>query len=923
MTQNTLFVGGKKASAGPVECLGMRFEHDEARREHFRERLREKLRDPEFRKTPGFPIGSDEDILRLSDPPYFTACPNPFLEEFVRHHGRPYNPDEEYHRDPFAVDVSVGKTDQLYKAHGYHTKVPHLAIVPSILHYTKPGDLVLDGFAGSGMTGVATQWCGTAPAGYRSTLEAEWKAVGRSKPEWGARRVVLGDLSPAATFISAGYNLPFDVGAFEREARRILREVEAEIGWMYKTMHTDGKTEGRINFTVWSEVFSCPECAGEVVFVEEALDTKTKRVRDRFPCPRCSAELTKDNLQRLFETSTDPATGKPWSRIRLEPVLINYKVAGKTYEKGADPRDWDVLRRVAELPLPSSMPVDAFPVDEMSHGSRIAPKGFTHVHHFFLPRQRQALASLWGKASAVSDSRTRNALLFFAEQAIWGMSVLNRYSPSHFSQVNRQLNGVYYVASQCAEVSPWYILDGKLSRLVKAFSPMPSGRGAATVTTGDCATLLLSDACVDYVFTDPPFGENIYYADLNFLVEAWHQVITDAEPEAIVDQAKRKGVHEYQDLMRRCFEEYHRILKPGRWMTVVFSNSSNAIWRAIQEAMGTAGFVVADVRTLDKQVPGFKGAIGQSVKQDLIISAYKPTTALSERFALGSATTDDVWAFVTEHLSNVTISPNIGADATIIAERTSQMLFDRMIAFFVQRGIAVPIGAREFFEGLAQRYPVRDEMYFVPAQVPEYERIRGKRDVPLKQLDLFVTDEASAIEWVRRQLEGKPQTLPDLTPAFIQEVETKKAWAKHEQTVELRKILEQNFLRYDGTGPVPSQIHAYLSNAYRDMRNLDKTDPRLMEKARDRWYVPDPSKQAEREKIRERNLLKEFEEYKSTKKKLKQFRTEAVRAGFKAAYDKQDYRTITDVAHKLPESVLQEDEKLLMYYDVASMRLGT
>ena len=75
----------------------------------------------------------------MSDPPYYTACPNPFLADFVAHYGRPYDPDEEYHREPYAVDVSVGKTDKLYRAHPYHTKVPHLAIVPSILHYTKPG----------------------------------------------------------------------------------------------------------------------------------------------------------------------------------------------------------------------------------------------------------------------------------------------------------------------------------------------------------------------------------------------------------------------------------------------------------------------------------------------------------------------------------------------------------------------------------------------------------------------------------------------------------------------------------------------------------------------------------------------------------------------------------------------------------------
>ena len=87
--------------------------------------------------------------------------------------------------------------------------------------------------------------------------------------------------------------------------------------------------------------------------------------------------------------------------------------------------------------------------------------------------------------------------------------------------------------------------------------------------------------------------------------------------------------------------------------------------------------------------------------------------------------------------------------------------------------------------------------------------------------------------------------------------------------------------------------------------------------------MPDPNKLADLEKLRERALLREFIEYRNFGgRKLKLFRTEAVRAGFKAAYEGQDYKTIVNVAAKLPENVLQEDEKLLMYYDVASMRLG-
>jgi adenine-specific DNA methylase len=221
-------------------------------------------------------------------------------------------------------------------------------------------------------------------------------------------------------------------------------------------------------------------------------------------------------------------------------------------------------------------------------------------------------------------------LLFFVEQAIWGMSVLARYTPTHYSQVNQYLTGVYYVASQIVDVSPWYILAGKLSRLSSAFASPVSVPGAAVITTGTCAALPMPADSVDYVFTDPPFGANIFYADLNFLVEAWHRVRTDAEPEAIKDEQKRKGLHEYHDLMTQCFAEYCRVLKPGRWMTVVFHNSSNAVWNAIQEAMLAGGFVVADVRTLDKQQGSYRQVTSTAVKQDLVISAYRGLMAATK-----------------------------------------------------------------------------------------------------------------------------------------------------------------------------------------------------------------------------------------------------------------------------------------------------
>ena len=912
--------GATSDAAMSVECLGRTFENDAARRAWYRDALRDKLRDPAFRQAEGFPEGTDADILALSDAPYYTACPNPFVDDFIRQYGKPFDPIAPYSREPFAVDVSEGKTDALYKAHGYHTKVPHLAIVPSILHYTQPGDVVLDGFCGSGMTGVAAQWCGTAPESYRKDLEAAWQREGLGKPTWGARRALLNDLAPAATFIAANYNRPFDVTAFETAGRRILGEVAQELGWMYETLAADGVTKGRIEYTVWSEIFTCPECAGEVVFMEEALEEKSKRVRDEFPCPHCDSRLTKDNLQRVFETRIDPAIGGTWRRVKFKPVLIVYEAGGKRLEKKPDENDLQVLREIEKLPFPPEVPTNRFPVEKMYHGTRIAPKGFTHVHHFFLPRAAHALAAVWRKASSHPDPRTREALIFFAEQAIWTASVLNRFRPTGYSQVNQYLTGVYYVASQHAECSPWYILDGKVRRLASTFRDLAWEHAGAMIATGSAAGLNLPADSIDYIFTDPPFGENIFYADLNFLVETWHRVLTSTQTEAIVDKFKGKGMPEYQHLMQRCFEEYCRVLKPGRWMTVVFHNSRSAVWGAIQEAMLAAGFVVADVRTLDKQQGSYRQVTSTAPKQDLVISAYRPNGGLERRFKLEAETEEGVWDFIRTHLRQLPLFVAKGGRAEVVAERLNHLLFDRMVAFHVQRNKRVPLSLAEFYAALEQRFgPTLDGMYFLPEQAAEYDR-RRRTVQEVAQLKLFVTDEASAILWLKQQLQAKPQTEQDLNPQFMKELA---GWQKHERRLELRELMQQNFLCYDGADQVPCQIHSYLSTNFHDLRGLGKDATSLKQKAQDRWYVPDPRRTGDLEKLRERALLREFEEYREAKtKRLKVLRVEAVRAGFRKAWQDRDYVTILEVAAKIPENVLQEDAKLLMWYDQALTRSG-
>ena len=151
--------------------------------------------------------------------------------------------------------------------------------------------------------------------------------------------------------------------------------------------------------------------------------------------------------------------------------------------------------------------------------------------------------------------------------------------------------------------------------------------------------------------------------------------------------------------MCECFAAMYNALKPARWITVEFHNSKNSVWTAIQETLTRAGFVIADVRTLDKQMQTFKQVTAAgAVKQDLVISAYKPNGGLEARFKLEAGTEDGVWDFIRTHLKQLPHPSASKKDgqAEIIVERQNYLLFDRMVAFHVQRGVTVPLSASEF-----------------------------------------------------------------------------------------------------------------------------------------------------------------------------------------------------------------------------------
>jgi len=844
-----------------------------------------------IRDIDGFPIGEDEDIIALSDPPYYTACPNPFIKDFIKKYGKPYDPDnDDYHKEPFTADIQEGKSDTIYKAHSYHTQSPYKAILKYILHYTSPGDIIYDGFCGTGMAGFAAQICGTKDVKLKKQIISEMGEV-----KWGFRKAVLCDLSTLATFLSYNYNKKMSYKDLKKQIDKIIHELEKECRWVYITYHNyknnikytydlfkeRKKILGEINYVVWSDRFLCPNCSYEFSYWDVVVDHKTMEIKKNFNCPNCDIVLKRNDLIRTYESHIDQNINKVLKTHKQVPVLIFYRVKGKkgTLVKEPDDYDLEVLSKINTMKISTW-----FPINKFRKGLKTQEPlnlKILYIHQVYTKRNLYVLSTLYKLIKKYGSSILLAGFLSSLPRA----SKRNRYIPKYGNRHVGTLSNALYFPPLIEENNLIRAIKYRFNKILNIYREHTEILKDNVIITTQSSTDIrqIPNESIDYIFTDPPFGSNIMYSELNFIRESWIKVLTNNKMEALINSVQNKKLLEYQNIMELCFKENFRILKPNRWITVEFHNTSNKVWTAIQEALMRAGFIVADVRTLDKK----KGTINQlsyssgTVRQDLIISAYKPSKQLEKSISINLSNKEQVWNFIYEHLTKLPVYEEKNGVIEIILERQNYLLFDRMVAFFVQRGIAVPMSASEFYAGLKERFPQRDGMYFLIDQVAEYDkkRMKSKR---LEQVSFTVQDEKTAILWLNMELRNQPQTYQEIQPKFLQNLHK----AKHEDLPELRDILEQNFIKDD----------------------------------EERWHVPDPSKDKDLEKLRLRALLSEFRDYLVTKGKLKIFRSEAVRAGFNECWQQGDYESIIKVAEKLPTEVLQEDPTLLMYYDNALMR---
>ncbi|MGH2769479.1 MAG: DNA methyltransferase [Actinomycetota bacterium] len=491
---------------------------------------------------------------------------------------------------PLPSVVSAPKNGVAYQVHSYPTKLPPGAIAPFLEACTSPGAMVLDPFCGSGMTGVAALSAG--------------------------RSALLSDLSPGAVHLARNHTHRGDptrlLAGLNGLDEEWMSQREREL---YVETCPRCRALGLVRHTIWSDVITCRSCGEEIVLWDFA--DENGRVPRSLRCPSCSRWAPRAGV----------------APVRSEPVSLTVACGGGCRTLQTGPATAEARRR---LLTPESWPVTAWhpsdPVDphrEMYRRSALHLHGVRNVADFYLPRARLALGELWARIHNVAPGAVREGLCFAFTNAAWHASRMRRYNTRGGQ---RPLTGTLYIPQLVAEANVFEIFRHQVHRIARYYRAFQSRGGCVAEVRRSSATDLswIADRSIDYVFTDPPFGSNIFYADCNLIWESWLGATTDVAQEIVVNRSRAgafggKAVGDYERLLGQAFKEISRVLRPGGRASVAFHNSDDQVWSALIRAAQAGGLQQSEVSLVDKVQRSMKGYRGRSGRElvpfyDLVIT---------------------------------------------------------------------------------------------------------------------------------------------------------------------------------------------------------------------------------------------------------------------------------------------------------------
>ncbi len=447
---------------------------------------------------------------------------------------------QEITRETIEVQLGIVEAETWparYKMHKYWGRKPANVVERYVEFFSRPGDVVIDPFAGSGVT----------------VLEAAR-----------LQRTAFGfDLNPLAVKLSSAMLRPPEAHAFASAARFVMDRAHQAVASLYVT--------------------NCDHCGAQARL--RSVGYVGDKMRDvRYRCEVCR-------------------------------------------RSGAhSPTDQDAAIAARHLDIPADAPDD-----DVLFGwemQKLKRRGVKRWSEMFTPRNFLAAAELRRAILDVEDPVCQSWLLLTLTASLAQFSRMIADSSGDAGGPSWKIN-CYWLPDRWQELNPLWYFENRVGKSMDAIHDLWA-QGApfvgANVRTADSRHLPLSDASVDYIFTDPPYGgEGIQYGELSLLWCLWLGDRENLDAEIAFNPHRKLDQEHYSAGLRRVFAECFRVLKPGKWMTVTFANKDPIVWDALMSACRSAGFSLVTAAPMKRSAPSLtETTMHTAPKSDLVLSFLKP-----------------------------------------------------------------------------------------------------------------------------------------------------------------------------------------------------------------------------------------------------------------------------------------------------------
>ena len=552
------------------------------------------------------------------------------------------------------------RTGLFFNTYSYPTKIAPESIAIYIAIHTKPGDTVLDAFAGSGSTGLAALMCEHPTKGM---LDLAKKL--NVSPEWGPRNAVLYDISEFGTFAARVMASKPRAEEFRKAAIDLIGRCKSADGWMYEAECPKGQT-GFIRHVIWTSVLVCPECGNEFNFSDGMVSDAPFAIKSTGFCPHCGAIVSSASCEYSEQTINDKLIGgNITQRLRKPAFVYGSTVDGQKWKRPANEKDCQLIEAVDALDYPCYTTPKKIEWGDLHRSGYHT--GVTHLHHFYTKRNYLVFARLWNETSAYPERIARALklwLLSYNEAHSTLMTrVVAKKNANDFILTGAQ-SGVLYISNLPVEKNIYEGLERKIKPFVTAFAYLESCTGFMTVRKRSSTNIVEPEGSIQYVFTDPPFGDFIPYSEVNQINELWLDATTDKSCEAIISRSQGKATEDYRCLLEAAFIQVGNVLKRDGKLTTVFHSSKAGVWNAFFSALKKAGFHLEAASYLDKIQPSFKQVVAASaVRKDSLLLFSKLETNDSAILVAGTADSSKQLAYTNYVTSRLAAGEAVELDA--------------------------------------------------------------------------------------------------------------------------------------------------------------------------------------------------------------------------------------------------------------------